>query len=108
MVRVSRYSFVSLGPDLKPSGRAGVRSHTRVPRRGRGYADASMSALDVHVPTHELDVLDPATGEVLGRIPQGSAEAADQAVRAAQAAQPPWARTAPAQRGAQLKAAAQR
>ena len=40
-----------------------------------------------------LGVLDPATGEVVGRIPAGSPEAADAAVRAARAAQPAWART---------------
>jgi succinate-semialdehyde dehydrogenase/glutarate-semialdehyde dehydrogenase len=55
-----------------------------------------------------LDVLDPATGAVVGRIPAGSPEAADAAVRAARAAQPRWARTAPAERGAALKAAARR
>src|SRR5215207_6967847 len=55
-----------------------------------------------------LDVLDPATGEVVGRIPAGSPEAADAAVRAARAAQPAWARTAPADRAAALKDAARR
>jgi succinate-semialdehyde dehydrogenase/glutarate-semialdehyde dehydrogenase len=55
-----------------------------------------------------LDVLDPATGDVVGRIPAGSPEAADAAVRTARAAQPAWARTAPAERGAALKAAARR
>ena len=55
-----------------------------------------------------LDVLDPATGEVVGRIPAGSPEAVDAAVRAARAAQPAWARTAPADRAAALKAAARR
>jgi acyl-CoA reductase-like NAD-dependent aldehyde dehydrogenase len=58
--------------------------------------------------TPQLDVLDPATGEVVGRIPAGSSEAVDAAVRAARAAQPDWARTAPAERGAVLKAAARR
>src|SRR5688572_16133670 len=58
--------------------------------------------------THCLDVLDPATGELVGRIPAGSAEAADAAVRAARAAQPAWARTAPGERGTVLKAAARR
>jgi acyl-CoA reductase-like NAD-dependent aldehyde dehydrogenase len=56
----------------------------------------------------ELDVLDPATGEAIGRIPAGSAEAADAAVRAARAAAAGWARTAPAERGAALKAGARR
>src|SRR6187200_1086932 len=52
-----------------------------------------------------LDVLDPATGELVGRIPAGSAEAVDAAVRAARAAQPAWARTPPAERAYALKAA---
>ena len=56
----------------------------------------------------ELDVLDPATGEAIGRIAAGSAEAADAAVSAARAAQPTWARTDPAQRAAALKAGARR
>lgn len=56
----------------------------------------------------ELDVLDPATGGVVGRIPAGSTEAADAAVCAARAAQPAWARTAPAERAAALKAGARR
>jgi succinate-semialdehyde dehydrogenase/glutarate-semialdehyde dehydrogenase len=55
-----------------------------------------------------LDVLDPASGERIGAIPAGSPAAADAAVRAARAAQPAWARTAPAERGAILKAAARR
>ena len=55
-----------------------------------------------------LEVRDPATGEPIGRIPAGSPEAAGAAVRAARAAQPAWARTAPAERGALLKAAAHR
>ena len=67
-----------------------------------------MTALHAPVSTHELDVRDPATEELLGRIPAGSAETADQAVRAARAAQPAWARTAPAERGGVLKEAARR
>ena len=69
-----------------------------------------MSALDalVHAAPQRLDVLDPATGEVIGAIPAGSPGAAHDAVIAARAAQPAWARTAPAQRGAALKAAARR
>ena len=55
-----------------------------------------------------LDVLDPATGELVGRIPAGTPEAVDAAVRAARAAQPAWARTAPAERAYALKAAARR
>jgi acyl-CoA reductase-like NAD-dependent aldehyde dehydrogenase len=70
-----------------------------------------MSVLDLTETTSAgpcLDVLDPATGDVVGRIPAGSPDAADAAVRAARAAQPAWARTAPAERGAALKAAGRR
>jgi acyl-CoA reductase-like NAD-dependent aldehyde dehydrogenase len=70
-----------------------------------------MTVLDLTTntrPAQTLDVLDPATGELVGRIPAGSADAADTAVRIARAAQPGWARTAPAERGAILKAAARR
>jgi acyl-CoA reductase-like NAD-dependent aldehyde dehydrogenase len=70
-----------------------------------------MTVLDLTTntrPAQTLDVLDPATGELVGRIPAGSADAADTAVRIARAAQPGWARTAPAERGAVLKAAARR
>jgi succinate-semialdehyde dehydrogenase/glutarate-semialdehyde dehydrogenase len=70
-----------------------------------------MNVLDLTLNTralHCLDVLDPATGELVGRIPAGSPEAADAAVRAARAAQPGWARTAPGERAAALKAAARR
>jgi succinate-semialdehyde dehydrogenase/glutarate-semialdehyde dehydrogenase len=66
----------------------------------------SMAVLDRTMQT--LDVLDPATGEVVGSIPAGSPEAADAAVRAARAAQPAWARTPPAERAAALKEAARR
>jgi succinate-semialdehyde dehydrogenase/glutarate-semialdehyde dehydrogenase len=55
-----------------------------------------------------IEVLDPATGDVLDAIPAGDEAAADAAVRAARAAQPAWARTAPGERGARLKAAARR
>ena len=51
-----------------------------------------------------LDVRDPATGEVLGFIPAGTERDADAAVRAARDAFPGWARTAPAERAAALKA----
>ena len=62
----------------------------------------------VTAPATTLDVLDPATGERRRRIPAGSTEAADAAVRAAAAAAPAWARTAARERGAVLKAAARR
>jgi succinate-semialdehyde dehydrogenase/glutarate-semialdehyde dehydrogenase len=55
-----------------------------------------------------LDVVDPATDELLDTIPAGDPEAADAAVRAARAAQGAWARTAAGERSGMLKAAARR
>ena len=57
---------------------------------------------------HEIDVLDPATGEAIGRIPAGSAEVTDAAVHSARVAAQEWARTDPAERAACLKAGARR
>ena len=54
----------------------------------------------------QIDVVDPATGELVGRIPAGSTEAADAAVGAARAAAPRWARRSPAERAGILKQAA--
>ena len=68
-----------------------------------------MNVLDpVAAPAVTIDVLDPATGERIGSIPAGSPEATDAAVRAARDAWPAWARTAPGERAAVLKAAARR
>jgi succinate-semialdehyde dehydrogenase/glutarate-semialdehyde dehydrogenase len=58
--------------------------------------------------TDTIAVLDPATGAELGRIPAGSEESADAAVRAARVAQREWARRAPAERAEILKAGARR
>jgi acyl-CoA reductase-like NAD-dependent aldehyde dehydrogenase len=58
--------------------------------------------------TETIAVLDPATGEEIGTIPAGDADAADRAVRAARAAQPAWARRPAAERAELLKAAAAR
>ena len=55
-----------------------------------------------------IDVVDPATGEVVGSIPAGSKEAADAAVRAARTAAADWARRSPADRAEILKAGARR
>jgi succinate-semialdehyde dehydrogenase / glutarate-semialdehyde dehydrogenase len=54
----------------------------------------------------ELTVHDPRTGEEVGRVPIASAERCADAVRAARAAAPGWARTPAAERGAALHAAA--
>lgn len=53
-------------------------------------------------------VTDPATGELIGKIPAGCAEDVDRAVAAARHAQPGWARTAPADRAACLRRIADR
>ncbi|GAA2892714.1 aldehyde dehydrogenase family protein [Streptomyces mexicanus] len=45
-----------------------------------------------------LDVVNPATGEVLARVPRGGAEDIDDAVRAAEAALPAWRDTSPSRR----------
>ncbi|WP_067608958.1 aldehyde dehydrogenase family protein [Nocardiopsis listeri] len=53
------------------------------------------------------DVVEPATGEVLGSVGTADADDVRAAVTAAAAAQPGWAATAPAERGAILRRAAQ-
>ncbi|HYP56339.1 MAG TPA: aldehyde dehydrogenase family protein [Solirubrobacterales bacterium] len=55
-----------------------------------------------------IDVLDPATGEEIGRIPAGDAAAAAKAVAAAAEAQAEWAGTPAAERAGVLKTAARR
>ncbi|WP_225845808.1 aldehyde dehydrogenase family protein [Streptomyces sp. HPF1205] len=55
--------------------------------------------------TERIDVLDPATERVVGRVPAGTALDVDDAVRAARAALPGWAATAPSDRAAVLAAA---
>ncbi|HEY8585078.1 MAG TPA: aldehyde dehydrogenase family protein [Capillimicrobium sp.] len=55
-----------------------------------------------------IAVVDPRTGEEIGAVPAGSAEAADAAVRRARAAAPGWAATPAGERAALLKAAARR
>jgi succinate-semialdehyde dehydrogenase / glutarate-semialdehyde dehydrogenase len=54
----------------------------------------------------ELTVLDPRTGEVASRVPIASAARCEEAVQAARAAAPGWARTPAAERGAALHDAA--
>jgi aldehyde dehydrogenase (NAD+) len=46
-----------------------------------------------------IDVIDPATGEVLASVPRGTAEDIDDAVRAAADALPAWRDTSPSARG---------
>jgi aldehyde dehydrogenase (NAD+) len=49
--------------------------------------------------TDTIDVENPATEEVIGRIPSGTASDVDRAVKAARAAQDAWAATSPEERG---------
>jgi aldehyde dehydrogenase (NAD+) len=51
-----------------------------------------------------IEVVNPADEQVVGRIPAGGAEDVDAAVRAARAALPGWAATAPVERAARLAA----
>src|SRR5687767_10678557 len=84
----------------------------RFARAGARVGHEPMALLDPTLRTaaagDRIDVTDPATGERLGAIPAGSPAAADQAVRAARAAQGAWARTPAAERAGLLKAAARR
>lgn len=49
------------------------------------------------------DVENPATQEIIGRVPRSTADDVDRAVAAARRAQPAWARLAPVQRAAYLR-----
>ncbi|MFE4667754.1 aldehyde dehydrogenase family protein [Streptomyces sp. NPDC056716] len=51
-----------------------------------------------------IDVVNPVDEQVIGRVPAGTAEDVDAAVRAARAALPSWAATPPAERAARLAA----
>ena len=53
-----------------------------------------------------IDVENPTTGDVIGKVPEGTAADAHAALVAAKEAQPAWAKTAPAARGEALKAMA--
>ncbi|HEY7912635.1 MAG TPA: aldehyde dehydrogenase family protein [Blastocatellia bacterium] len=53
--------------------------------------------------TGMLDVINSTTEEVMGRIPEGTPEDVDRAVKAARAAFDDWAATAPAERGRYLQ-----
>ena len=48
--------------------------------------------------TGMVDVLNPTTEEVIGRVPEGNAEDADRAVRAARAAFDSWSQVSPHER----------
>jgi aldehyde dehydrogenase (NAD+) len=51
-----------------------------------------------------IEVVNPADEQIIGRVPAGTAEDVDAAVRAARTALPVWAATAPAERAARLTA----
>ncbi|WP_405611170.1 aldehyde dehydrogenase family protein [Streptomyces sp. NBC_00076] len=51
-----------------------------------------------------IEVVNPVDERIVGRVPAGTAEDVDAAVRAARAALPAWAATAPAERAARLAA----
>jgi aldehyde dehydrogenase (NAD+) len=55
-----------------------------------------------------FEVLDPSTGEIITEVPRGKGADVDRAVAAARDAFERWRRTAPAQRGRLLTAAARR
>ncbi|WP_055715883.1 aldehyde dehydrogenase family protein [Streptomyces torulosus] len=54
--------------------------------------------------TDTIEVVNPVDEQVIGRVPAGTAEDVDAAVRAARAALPGWAATPPAERGAVIGA----
>ncbi|MFF7260043.1 aldehyde dehydrogenase family protein [Streptomyces sp. NPDC008159] len=54
--------------------------------------------------TDTIEVVNPVDEQVIGRVPAGTAEDVDAAVRAARAALPGWAATPPAERGALIGA----
>ncbi|WP_216591774.1 aldehyde dehydrogenase family protein [Streptomyces brasiliscabiei] len=54
--------------------------------------------------TDTIEVVNPADEQVIARVPAGTAEDVDAAVRAARAALPGWAATPPAERGALIGA----
>ncbi|MBG0856497.1 aldehyde dehydrogenase family protein [Streptomyces spinoverrucosus] len=51
-----------------------------------------------------IEVVNPADEQIIGRVPAGTAEDVDRAVRAARAALPAWSATPPAERSARLAA----
>jgi len=72
------------------------------------YGMQVRAAPDAAAAGQRLEVLDPATGELVGRAPVAGAGEVGAVVAAAAAAQRAWARTAPADRGVVLAAAADR
>lgn len=67
-----------------------------------------MDGVQLPGPPELLDVVDPSSDAVVGRVPLCGQAEVDAAVAAAAKAAPGWARTAPADRAGALKAAARR
>jgi acyl-CoA reductase-like NAD-dependent aldehyde dehydrogenase len=63
--------------------------------RDKFYIDG---AWVVPVRTDTIEILDPTTEEIIGRVPSGTAEDADRAIQAARGAFDQWARTSPSER----------
>ena len=55
-----------------------------------------------------IEVVNPTTEEVIGRVPEGTAEDADRAVQAARAAFDAWSQTPAEERAALLRARSER
>ena len=73
-----------------------------------GAQGSAWPMTDVLLETATIPVTDPSTGEPIGAIPAGSAQAVDEAVGRARAAAAGWAATSTAERAGALKAAAAR
>ena len=73
-----------------------------------GAQGSAWPMTDVLLETATIPVTDPSTGEPIGAIPAGSAQAVDEAVGRARAAAAGWAATSAAERAGALKAAAAR
>ena len=52
----------------------------------------------------QIDVLNPATGALVGRVPESTAQEVDEAVRAAKVAQPSWEQLPAIERAGHLRA----
>ncbi len=65
---------------------AAVKAVTNQPQDYRNYIDGAF----VENGSAKIEVLNPATGALLGRIPETGADQVDAAVKAARAAQGPW------------------
>ena len=84
-----------------------AQAHAVVDRAARNTAQAvRRRQLGRELSAATIDVEDPTTGALIGKVPEGTAADAHAALLAAKEAQPAWAKTAPAARGEALKAMA--